>query len=82
MNGGESPFVIPAEGGIDMTRKAIKRAVRRAVKKAGNSGNVTVDQLVDAITATCAASDVQSVGAPPQAKYLAKQLKKVRQDPR
>lgn len=81
--GGQSTYGIVAEqsGGLDLTKKAIKRAVKRAIKNAGNNGNVTVQQLTDAITATCAASDIRDVGGQVLPKYLAKAVKQVQRDP-
>lgn len=87
LEGGESPYAIPAEAGLDFTKKArkarrkrLKRTLRRALKNANNKGEISAADMAEIVGAARSASDI-TLGGSPLPKYVAKAIRKVERDP-
>ena len=94
LRGGESPYAIPAEAGLDLTPSRLKKAKKRARKarrkvlrhlkramKAGNGGDLSSEQMAALVTAVRSASDIQLGDGRVLDEYAAKQVRKVARDP-
>jgi hypothetical protein len=70
-----------AHGATKKARKRMRKALRRALKNANNGGSLSADEMALIVGAAREANDVRSVGAPVNAKYVNKALKKAARNP-